>query len=187
MENSGSDEPRDNSHLIEHWKSTLELRNDQYTTFDKAILGVSGGALGLSIANADKLSGGATTFSQMLLLSWLAFACSIAANITSYWTSAQDTEKELRKISLAVEHGKEYSVGNAFRTTTIALNFLALALFCVGIIALSAHAYRNMEGKAHETPTATDSNTIDAGAARKTDTQPGPKSPLNDNNTTPAP
>jgi len=147
MDAQETEEPIDNSHLLEHWKSTLELRNDQYTTFDKAILAVSGGALALSIANADKLSGGSTTFSLMLLLSWLSFGLSIAANIGSYWTGAQDAEIELRKISRAVTESRSYTWGNLFRTTTVVLNFVALALFCVGIVLLSFHAFTNMEGR----------------------------------------
>ncbi|CDZ30983.1 hypothetical protein NOJ05_28220 [Neorhizobium galegae] len=164
---------RDDARLLEHWKSTLELRNDQYTTFDKAILGVSGGALGLSIVNADKLSGGAATFSQFLLLSWLAFGLSITANISSYWSGAQDAEVEIRKITKAVETGTEYSWGNVFRTTTVVLNFVALTLFFFGVIFLSLHAYRNMEGSKDVSGQASGPPSPTIGTKRNPDAQPG--------------
>lgn len=162
----------DDARLIEHWKSTLELRNDQYTTFDKAILGVSGGALGLSIVNADKLSGGATTFSQFLLASCFAFGLSITANIASYWSGAQDAEVEIRKITKAVEGGTEYSWGNAFRTTTVVLNFVALALFFFGVIFLSLHAYRNMEGSKDVSGPTPGSSSTAVGTTRNPHTWP---------------
>ena len=76
---------------------------------------------------------------------WLCFGAAIAANITSYWTGSQDAEIELRKIKEAVEKGSAFVDGNAFRTITVVLNFIALVVFCLGIIFLSTHAYLNME------------------------------------------
>lgn len=145
-----SDEASDASHLLEHWKSTLEIRNDQYRTFDKAILGVSGGALALSIVNADKLSGGAGGFSLFLFLGWLALGLSIAANIASYWTGARDAECELQKIETCVRTGGVYELGNLYRSTTYGLNFAALVLFCSGILFISLNAYHGIDGGKHD-------------------------------------
>jgi len=132
--------------LLEHWKSTLELRNDQITAFDKSILWASGGALALTIANADKLGGINGSAGHALIFSWLSFAVSVSVNIASYWVSSLDAEKELKKISLAVENNSNYKVGNYFRVTTYLLNFFALFLFLVGIVFLICHVYVNVDG-----------------------------------------
>lgn len=141
-----SPDEQETARLLEHWKSTLELRNDQYRTFDKSVLAVSGGALAISIANVDKISAGSAGFTQLLVLSWLAFGLSIVSNISSYWTGTKDAERELEKIANRVEKGAPYEIGNRYRTATYSLNFLALSLFCAGVVLLSIHAYYNMEG-----------------------------------------
>lgn len=130
--------------LLEHWKQTLELRNDQATTFDKSILWASGGALALTLANVDKITGGDGITAE-LIWCWAAFSLSVAVNIVSYWTSTLDTEKELDKIRVCIEGGTEpYVHGNIFRTVTYALNAGALLLFLGGMGLLMLHCYNNL-------------------------------------------
>lgn len=126
--------------LLEYWKQTIELRNDQITTFDKSVLWASGGALALTIANVEKISG-PTGVTPLLIYCWASFTASIAVNIISYWTSAQDSETELRKIRASIEKETHYSHGNFYRAVTSVLNFSALLLFIVGISFLLAHSY----------------------------------------------
>lgn len=130
--------------LLEHWKQTLELRNDQATTFDKSILWASGGALALTLANVDKITG-VEGITAELIWCWAAFSLSVAVNIVSYWTSTLDTEKELDKIRVCIEGGTEpYVHGNIFRTVTYALNAGALLLFLGGMGLLMLHCYNNL-------------------------------------------
>lgn len=161
---------QETARFLEHWKSTLELRNDQYRTFDKSVLAVSGGALAISIANVDKISAGPSGFTQLLVFSWLAFGLSIVSNITSYWTGTKDAERELEKIAARVERGAPYEIGNRYRTATYSLNFLALSLFCAGVILLSIHAYYNMEVSNERK----DTDAAIVGTEGHADTQTGP-------------
>lgn len=161
---------QETTRLLEHWKSTLELRNDQYRTFDKSVLAVSGGALAISIANADKLALGPGGFTPLLVFSWLAFGLSIVSNIASYWTGTKDAEKELEKIAVCIENGVSYHIGNRYRTATYSLNFLALSLFCLGVMLLSVHAYSNME-RAYERK---DTDAAVVGTEGHADTQASP-------------
>lgn len=135
--------------LLEYWKQTIELRNDQITTFDKSVLWASGGALALTIANVEKISGpmGVTS---LLLYCWASFTASIAVNIISYWTGAQDSEMELKKIRISIEKETLYSHGNFYRTVTSVLNFSALLLFLVGISFLLAHSYVHLMEPLHD-------------------------------------
>jgi hypothetical protein len=132
--------------LFEQWKSTLELRNDQFNAFDKSILYASGGALAISIANLDKFGLEKSPVGWMLILSWLAFAASLVANIISYWTATNDMERELRKIKVAIESATDHIAGNLWKNTTVLLNFLALALFCSGITLMCAFVYNTFGG-----------------------------------------
>lgn len=135
--------------LLEYWKQTIELRNDQITTFDKSVLWASGGALALTIANLEKISG-PTGVTPLLIYCWASFTASIAVNIISYWTSAQDSEMELSKIRASIENETQYSHGNFYRTVTSVLNFVALFLFLVGISFLLAHSYVHLMEPLHD-------------------------------------
>jgi hypothetical protein len=130
--------------LFEQWKSTLELRNDQFNAFDKSILYASGGALAISIANIDKFGLDKSPVASLLILSWLAFAASLVSNIISYWTATNDMESELEKIRVSIESASNYKAGNWWKRTTVLLNFLALALFCIGITLMCAFAYNSL-------------------------------------------
>lgn len=127
--------------LFEQWKSTLELRNDQFNAFDKSILYASGGALAISIANLDKFGLEKSEFAWILILSWLSFAASLASNIVSYWTATNDMERELGKIKIAIETAGNYEAGNWWKRLTVMLNFGALALFLVGMILICTFTY----------------------------------------------
>ena len=142
---SGNRDQAEIDGLLEHWKQTLELRNDQFTTFDKSILWASGGALALTVANVDKIAGPAG-MTGLLILCWMAFAVSISLNIVSYWTSAQDAEVELEKIKDSIEGEKGYDHGNVYRKITFSLNLSALLLFLGGIVLLLLHSYFNLMG-----------------------------------------
>lgn len=135
--------------LLEYWKQTIELRNDQITTFDKSVLWASGGALALTIANVEKISG-PSGVTPLLIYCWASFTASIAVNITSYWTGAQDSEMELSKIRASIEREAQYSHGNLYRTVTSVLNFSALLLFLIGISFLLTHSYVHLMEPSHD-------------------------------------
>ncbi|MDX8497468.1 hypothetical protein RFM99_03470 [Mesorhizobium sp. VK4C] len=129
-------------HLLKHRAAMVELRSDQLTTLDKSILSVSSGALGISIVFMEKIGGGSAGVSGYLLASWICFGAAISANITSYFTGAEDAQREMDKLDRCVIHSTAYeSGGNPFRGLTQTLNVVALVLFILGVISLALHAY----------------------------------------------
>jgi len=59
----------------------LTLQNEQISSYDKAILSLSGGALGVTIAFADKFGGDIPVVTWSLLASWGAFSTACSATI----------------------------------------------------------------------------------------------------------
>ncbi|MER8430864.1 hypothetical protein [Mesorhizobium caraganae] len=140
--------------LLEHRKAMVELRSDQLTTLDKSLLGISSGALAISITFMDKIGGGAGV-STFLLMSWLCFGSAISANIVSYFTGGEDAQREIKKIDNCIITATVYeSGGNPFRGLTQALNIIALVLFLLGVCFLTLHAYTSMRAAANAPPTA---------------------------------
>ncbi len=135
--------------LLKHREILFEQVSNQLQTFDKTILGVSSGALGISIAFVDKFSGPDPVFTVLLFASWISFATSICFNIISNLTSSHDALTEIRKIDNCLRTSTEYlDERNLFRRSTEYLNYAALVLFFIGVLLLALHAYQNMEGTA---------------------------------------
>lgn len=140
--------------LLKHRAAMVELRSDQLTTLDKSLLGVSSGALGISIVFMDKIGGGSAAVSGYLLTSWICFGAAISSNITSYFTGAEDAQREIDKLDKCVIKSTAYeSGGNPFRGTTKLLNVAALVLFILGVISLALHAYTSTRTAPNGTPT----------------------------------
>ncbi|MBZ9881726.1 hypothetical protein LB535_05115 [Mesorhizobium sp. CA10] len=128
--------------LLKHREAMVALRSDQLTTLDKSLLSVSSGALGISIVFMDKIGGGSGAVSAYLLTSWICFGAAISANITSYFTGAEDAQREIDKLDKCVINSTAYeSGGNPFQGATKLLNVAALVLFILGVISLALHAY----------------------------------------------
>lgn len=120
----------------------VELRSDQLKTLDRSILGISSGALGISIVFMDKIGGVGAAVSGFLLGSWLCFGAAISLNIVSYFTGGEDVQREIKKIDNCLLTSSAYkSGGNPFRGATQALNIAALVLYLSGVLLLTTHAY----------------------------------------------
>lgn len=120
----------------------LTIQKEQIGSYDKAILSLSGGGIGISIAFADKFSDGVPEVGIGLLGSWIAFSFAIAFNVGSYLTSSHDIEVEIQKVRESVQAGgTEIQSGNSWRTITMTLNALSLVAFVGGVLCFGYHAY----------------------------------------------
>lgn len=120
----------------------LTIQKEQTTSYDKAILSLSGGALGVTIAFADKFGGDTPTVTWSLLASWSAFCTAICFNVLSYLFSSYDMEAELEKVRKSIQAGGiEFESGNGWRRATQRVNILALAAFILGVGLFGYHAY----------------------------------------------
>lgn len=124
----------------------LALQNEQITSYDKAILSLSGGALGITVAFADKFGGGVPVVTWALLASWGAFSMAIGFNVISYLFSSYDMEAEVEKVRLSIQAGgTEFRSGNRWRRATQGVNVLALFAFIVGVGLFGYHAHTMMK------------------------------------------
>lgn len=123
----------------------LTLQNEQITSYDKAILSLSGGALGITIAFADKFGGDVPIVTWALLASWGAFSTAIGFNVISYLFSSYDMEAEVEKVRSSIQAGgTEFRSGNGWRSATQIVNVLALLAFIVGVGLFGYHAHTMM-------------------------------------------
>jgi len=134
--------------FLDHRQRLDELRVSQITAFDKAVLSLSTGAIGLSLLILQWISGRQNPVEMWAIgFAWVLLLLAILANLTSYHMSFEDVSREIAKIDRDIEAGRRLSEdGNIFRTATLFFNRASLACFAVGTILLFWFAYSNAIG-----------------------------------------
>lgn len=85
--------------INEYRKQLLALEQKSTESFDKAVLTLSGGALGLSIAFLRSFVAPALTVKTSLLLgAWICWGVSLIFTLSSFWLSAQAMRKAVQQL-----------------------------------------------------------------------------------------
>ena len=119
--------------LSEYRKHLIGAEQKAQEDFDKAVLSLSGGALGISFAFIKDIVGvGSINNPGLLLFSWGCWGSSIIAILASYFFS----HLSLRKAINQVDSDEIYKghPGGAFDWITAFLNACGGILFFVGVI-----------------------------------------------------
>ena len=109
-----------------------KTEQESQAEFDKAILTLSGGALGLSFAFIKDFIGTAhVAASGLLIASWVCWTLSSAVVLVSFFTSQLALRKAIRQLDQGVL-GMERP-GGAWDQVTASLNAAGLLLFLAGL------------------------------------------------------
>lgn len=114
--------------------------------FDKAVLSLSGGALGISFVFVKDIIGpGLIHHSWWLLAAWLLWALSSLAILASFFTS----HLALRRAVKQCDDGSIYSQtpGGMFAWTTRSLNALGALVFVVGVCFMAFFVHSNLSSR----------------------------------------
>jgi len=125
---------------LEERKSLIEQKIEGATSFDKSILTLSSGALGLSLLFIEKIAPeikpGTTC---LLVLAWVFFGLSILSTLISFLTSqsACDKQVEILEALFCEDAGDKSKCGqNKYAYVTQLLNYGSIAIFIIGVIFL---------------------------------------------------
>jgi len=111
--------------------------------FDKTVLSLSGGALGISFAFIKDIVGsGPFVGAPFLLLSWVSWGVSMVAVLLSYFSS----HLALRWAIKQVDNKNIYNErpGGCYDRITAVLNGLGVLLFIVGVILIICFISQNL-------------------------------------------
>ena len=120
--------------------STLQKTEDSY---DKAVLTLSGGALGISFAFVKNIIGTEQIFyPNFLFYSWLCWGFSVTFALFSFFFSILSLKKAIQQLDL----GKIYNErpGSYWSVITSLLNIFGGLLFLIGVIFISVFALKNL-------------------------------------------
>lgn len=112
--------------------------------FDKTVLTLSGGALGISFAAIKHLTGsGAVSATGLLLTAWSCWALSAFAVLLSFFFSHQALRRAIKQVDTGTIRSEP--PGGWLDRITAVLNMLGAILFGVGLASMIMFVGRNLE------------------------------------------
>ncbi len=124
---------------------TLLITGEQEAqeAYDKAVLSLSGGALGISFAFVRDIVGTQPLVqTDLLLTSWVAWGISATLVLVSFYVSKLAFKKALQQVDadqIYTQHP-----GGVFDRLTTVLNVLSGLLFLAGVLSIVSFVYYNL-------------------------------------------
>jgi len=122
--------------------STLE--RDSQNSYDKAILTLSGGALGVTISFVKNVIGNMPKGTVFMFASWVCWGLSLACVLFSFYASNLALRRAV--IQLDNETIEDEQPGGAFDTITAVLNAASGCFFLAGTFLFVYFGYKNIGG-----------------------------------------
>jgi hypothetical protein len=151
-----------NDRLYEYRKLCVAAEQKAQDDFDKSVLALSGGALGVSFAFIKDIVGpGAIIHPYLLVSAWAAWGASIVATLASYWFGQQALRTAIDQVDVTLRKRKGAEgqkgtegqkgidgeiPGRKFAWITAALNVMAGLLFVLGVASIVTFVGANVGG-----------------------------------------
>jgi hypothetical protein len=131
-----------NNELVEYRNHLVQAQQKAQEDYDKAILALSGGALGLSMTFVKDLIGSnPVAHKGYLLTAWVCWGVSLTSILYSYYTSVSLCTKGIAQVDAGIAY--QQPIGGWFRVITRTLNFLAGFGFLIGLVMIVIFAHYN--------------------------------------------
>jgi hypothetical protein len=131
--------------LLEHRVYLVDLMNDQLGIFDKSILTLSSGSLGLSVLYLEKIVKGHVVSEDFLFSGWAFFIIAIGLNLVSYKFAANDSNKCRMELDECLRKGLDYAPSVGFWGKLVRFcNYGSLAAFIAGASFFLFFAFNNV-------------------------------------------
>lgn len=153
------------AHWAEHRKHLVAVDQKSQEDFDKTVLSLSGGALGISfVFLKDVIGPNPIQSPELLFAAWVAWGASTFCVLVSYYLSHLAIRAAIRQIDQDTLHKKE-SDGN-YSTCTAVLNVAGAVLFLIGVVTITLFANSNLKTKGSlNVPTQISNNSTTASTA----------------------
>ena len=155
--------------LAEYRKWLVAAEQKSQEDFDKTVLSLSGGALGISfVFLKDVIGPHPIALSNVLLGAWFSWAFSTFAVLASYYLSHLALRRAISQVDNGTIH--EQPPGGAFATWTATLNAIGAVLFLAGVCCITVFAGANLSSKGVSSDTKEAASTSPASNAATTTT-----------------
>jgi hypothetical protein len=143
-------------HLIEYRKFLQAAEQKAQEDFDKTVLSLSGGALGISfVFLKDVLGSKPVEVPRLLLGSWVCWGASALSVLISFYLSHLALREAIRQVDAGEIDGRR--PGGQYALATEMFNALGASLFFIGVLCITAFAGFNLSkiGAANGQPQST--------------------------------
>ncbi len=132
---------------LEERKDLIKAEQSMYEHFDRAILTLSAGALGISIAFINQIAPNPRVDTRGWILSaWLLFSLSALSTLISFLLSQVAFRKQVEICEKVLLEDKQKEQNN-FSFMTTCCNYLSIILFTLGVASLVIFSYLNLPFK----------------------------------------
>ena len=134
------------AHWAEHRKHLVACDQKSQEDFDKTVLSLSGGALGISFVFLKDVIGPNPIQSPALLFAaWVAWGISTFCVLASYYLSHLAIRKTISQIDMDTLHREK--PGGRYRDATAFLNAAGAVFFLLGVCTITLFASANLKTK----------------------------------------
>jgi hypothetical protein len=116
----------------------VDTRQKSQDAYDKTVLALSAGALGVTISFVKEIVGGHPVLLRLLLVAWICWGISCATVLYSHFSSVAAHNEAIA----ALDENREPNIGSD-KATKI-LNLVSGALFLLGLLLFCVFAYINL-------------------------------------------
>ncbi|NMW22663.1 MAG: hypothetical protein HKK67_13795 [Chlorobiaceae bacterium] len=137
--------------VTEYRNNLLTSLKEQQGNYDKSVITLSGGALGISLTFLKEIGlQKGINQGKFLLFAWVCWGLSISCALFSYYSSALAFRKAVKQTDRGIIYtnkGKMYTKrrGGIFQILTDILNAFSGLLFFVGVILIVLFTYNNIK------------------------------------------
>lgn len=129
---------------LEERKQLIAAERDTAQQFDKAILTLAAGALGLSITFINTIAPSPKACSKLFLVSaWILFCFSLLSTLISFLTSLSACRKQRDILDDDIMEKNNNKSNNATNWTNW-LNYFSIGFFIIGVISLVVFSIINL-------------------------------------------
>jgi hypothetical protein len=134
--------------LTEYRRHCVSAEQKAQEDYDKSVLTLSGGALGVSFAFLKDVVGpGALLQPNFLLWAWLSWSASIVSTLASFWFSQLALRTAIAQVDTGTIH--DQFPGRAFSRITSTLNAIGGLAFVVGVVLMVVFVMANLKNVHH--------------------------------------
>ena len=129
-----------------HYRELLEtLKQSSQESYDKTVLSLSAGALGVSFAFVKDIVGSWPALAPgWLFAAWVFWGMSVTSVLASFFCSQKALQKAIKQVDADEMYHK--NLGGHLNTATILLNYAAGFCFFLGVITMIIFVAHNMKG-----------------------------------------
>lgn len=131
-------------HLLKYRQELIDAKNASQDQLDKALLTLSAGAFGITIAFLESITSTPPIWPRLLYLSWFFWGLTIGLSLIAFYMSVKSHEEDLSL--LHSDPDKLYDENRKDPTNTAVkwLNKISLGTFLLGLFTISLFAAFNL-------------------------------------------